>query len=135
MSKIFNSEFEISLRIICVLKTSPEPLSVEKIQIIDFIATYGKDFGLAKLNLHGDNAFKKGEIYARKALINSSIKKMVLEGLVEFTATKEGFHYCLSKNGRALFDMLNDEYAYEYSKIARELVKKSEDELNRIIQQ
>lgn len=133
MIKMFNSAFEMSLRIICALSASSEPMSIEKIQIIDFIATYGKDFGLAELNLHGDNAYKKGEIYARNVLISSTIKEMVLEGLVEFIATKEGFHYRLSKNGQALFGMLNDEYAYEYSKIAKELVKKTEDELDRII--
>ena len=130
---MFNSAFEMSLRIICALSASPEPLSIDKIQIIDFIATYAQDFGLAESNLHGDNAYKKGEIYARKAMINSTIKEMVLEGLVEFIATKEGFLYRLSKNGQALFGMLNDEYAYEYSKIAKELVKKTEDELDRII--
>ena len=133
MSRLFNSVFEVSLRIVCILSVSRRVLSLEKIQLIDFVSTYGKDFGVAETNLHGNNEYKKSEQNARFFLIKSAIKKLVLEGLVQFTATKKGFRYFLSQNGKHLFNSLTDEYAEEFSKITKGLIDKSEEELKRII--
>lgn len=133
MIKIFNSDFEISLRIICILGISEDFLSKDMIELVDFIASYGKDFGVAKTNLHGENSYRKSEMYVRNALISKQIKNMVLEGLVEFIPAKTGFLYCLSADGMKLFKSLNDEYANEFSTVAKVLIGKSIDELNRII--
>ena len=72
-------------------------------------------------------------MYVRNALISKQIKNMVLEGLVEFIPAKTGFLYCLSADGMKLFKSLNDEYANEFSTVAKVLIGKSIDELNRII--
>ncbi|MBP5441395.1 MAG: hypothetical protein J6Y14_10900 [Fibrobacter sp.] len=133
MIKIFNSVFEISLRIICILGVSKKPLSKDMIELIDFIATYGKDFDVATTNLHGENSYRKSEVYVRNALISKGVKEMVLEGFVEFNPTKIGFLYCLSPDGTRLFESMNDEYAYEFSVVVKDLVDKSIDELNRIV--
>lgn len=46
---IFNTSFEVSLRILIVLGASPrESATVDKAAAVDFIATYGREFGLRK---------------------------------------------------------------------------------------
>jgi hypothetical protein len=62
MAEIFNSIFELSLRALLVMKNAQRPLTEEEVVIADFIAVYGTDFGIADVNLHGDNSYKYCEL-------------------------------------------------------------------------
>ena len=55
MNSGFNSNTEISLRILLSLYASEEHLSVDELAIRDFMTVYAKDFGITAYNLHGDN--------------------------------------------------------------------------------
>ena len=48
----FNTEFEISLRILLLLSLE-NGISANRISAIDFISTYGKDFNVSKSDLNG----------------------------------------------------------------------------------
>ena len=54
MNSIFNSPFELSLRILILMKTRNSRVTVDWLSCLDFVTTYGKDFGVSEFNLHGD---------------------------------------------------------------------------------
>ena len=56
MTNVFNTTFELSLRVLLTLDSSNNsPRTVDIITALDFITVYGKDFGISDENLHGDN--------------------------------------------------------------------------------
>ena len=57
-NQVFNTEFEVSLRILCILANTNEELSFEQLLYFDFISTYAKEFGFAKYNIQGDSNYK-----------------------------------------------------------------------------
>ena len=56
MKEVFNTSFEVSLRILIILNIVKIRLSIDRISALDFISIYGKDFGVSKYNLHGNNS-------------------------------------------------------------------------------
>lgn len=72
-NQVFNTEFEISLRILCILANINKELSLEKILYFDFISTYAKEFGLAMHNIQGDSNYKLGEFAVRRALVTKGL--------------------------------------------------------------
>lgn len=62
MSKLYNTPFEASLRILLILETSRnQSFSADMLAAIDFISIYGREFGISDENLHGDNNYKFSE--------------------------------------------------------------------------
>lgn len=117
MNNIFNTPFEVSLRILIILNTVKNRVSVERITALDFISTYGKDFGVSEYNLHGDNSFRFSEYTLKRKIISESIKELVLKGYINPHCNKNGFNYSISKNGTDFCNALNDNYAEEFAAI------------------
>lgn len=57
MNELFNSPFELSLRVLIILNTAQLRLTIDKIVAYDFISTYSSDFGISESNLHGNNSY------------------------------------------------------------------------------
>ena len=114
--KIFNSDFEMKLRILLLLSQTKRALSREEIVHLDFITIYSADFGIGEENLHGDNNFKYGEFASRLELAWAAIKQLVVEGLVS-VVTKDGFSYKISA------DALESAYSAEYRDTARKVIQ------------
>ena len=117
MNELFNTAFEVSLRVLLILNVAQEKLSLEKITAFDFIANYGTDFEVSDYNLHGINRLRFSEYTVRREKINRGIKDLVLNGYVLPCCSKEGFTYYLTENGRAFCRELNNEYATKYSNL------------------
>ena len=109
MKRIFNTEFEISLKILLLLSTiSPEIMTTERIVYYDFIASYGFSFSVYNINLNGDN------IGARRTRCIQAIKSLVLDGLISVKRSREGFKYSINENGANVVEALSSEYAKQY---------------------
>ena len=122
MSNIFNSPFEVSLRVLLILNEYEDlSLTSDKITITDFISVYGASFGIAKKNLHGDNIFKFSEFATRRLLIQQAIKILVIKGLIIVEFNKNGFTYTITNTGINYCNSLESDYA----NIFRELVHES----------
>lgn len=119
MSQIFNSPFEVSLRMLIILNTVQSRLSIERIAALDFITIYGKDFGVSEYNLHGNNDYRFGEYPSRREMISKAIKELVLRGYIIPHCNKSGFNYSISKNGKIFCKSLNDKYAEDFTDIAK----------------
>lgn len=119
MMNVFNTSFEVSLRMLIILNTVQTRLSIDRITALDFIAIYGKDFGVSEYNLHGDNDFKFGEYTSKREIISQAVKELVLRGYIIPHCNKSGFNYSISKNGVIFCESLNDKYAEDFTEIAK----------------
>lgn len=111
--------------------------TIDSIATADFITIYSKEFGLSNSNLHGDNEFSFSEYATRRALVNESIKVLVVDNLVDVSLKQDGFHYSISERGTQFCNTLTSDYAREYKEHAlkaNELMKfKSERQLLNLI--
>ena len=119
MKDIFNTTFEMSLRILIALNVTQTRLSIDRISALDFISIYGKDFGVSGYNLHGDNSYRFSEYAVKREIISESLKNLVLIGYVLPHCNKSGFTYSISESGISFCQSLNDEYAEKYAAIAK----------------
>lgn len=120
MNDIFNSSFEVSLRMLIILNTVQSRLSIDRITALDFIAIYGKDFGVSEYNLHGDNDYRFSEYTSKREILSQAIKELVLRGYITPHCNKSGFNYSISKNGKIFCESLNDKYAEDFTEIVKE---------------
>lgn len=119
MNDVFNTPFEVSLRVLIILNIVQMRLSVDRITALDFIAIYGKDFGVSEYNLHGDNDYRFSEYALKRTIISQAIKNLVLSGYIKPHCNKSGFKYSISRDGVSFCEALSDEYAENYSDIVK----------------
>lgn len=108
MKDIFNTAFEVSLRVLIILNVTKKNLSIDRISALDFIIIYGKDFGVSEYNLHGDNNYRFSEYALKRKIISESLKNLVLMGYILPHCNKSGFTYSISKSGISFKDWQND---------------------------
>lgn len=138
-NKLFNSVTEMKMRICLLLSEMPEEfLSADKITAYDFIALYGKIFGIPAGSLHAQSNYIYGELASKRELVRLSIKELVCEGMAEVDTT-EGFRFRISENGYEYAEQFKSNYARRYRKLIDQVTIQfgSEDEfaLMRTIQE
>ena len=114
MINVFNTVFEISLRVLLILESSNKPMTADMLTAVDLITVHGKEFGVLDFNLHGDNQFNFSENAARDATVIAAVKSLTLDGLLSIRHTNSGFAYSLSKGGTVYCAKLVSGYAEEY---------------------
>lgn len=114
MTQIFNSRFEISLRILLILNFYNFALSEDYIVAIDLFNTYGKMYEFTDNNLHGNNELGYSEISTRKTLFKSAFKFLIKKALIAPGETDKGFTYRITNEGMELARKLTSDYANEY---------------------
>lgn len=133
MTNVFNTTFEISLRIIILLNNFQEPQTLDMLYTADFISTYGADFGVSEENLNGENQYKFCEISTRRELVRSALKELILLGMVTPDQNQKGFEYSITPKGKRYCRSLGSEYAKEYSGIAKNVTVYVSDKSVRMI--
>lgn len=109
------STFEISLRVLLMLnELSNSTLDEQQIGAIDFISVYAADFGLLDENLHGYSNYRYSEYPARKHMVASALKNLVLDGYVHLHPTSTGYRYSITEAGKTVCGKLTSNYAEEY---------------------
>ena len=115
MNNLFNSPFENALRVLLLLSFNRDrAFSTDMITALDFIALYGKEFGITDSNLNGDNTFSSCEYTAKRNIIQEAIKLLVLRNLISADYNPFGFYYSITENGLSFVKHLNTDYAKEY---------------------
>ena len=124
MNKIFNTTFESSLRTLLLLSVSEdEQMTLDRIADYDFITIYSKYFGISNMALHGENEFGLSEFAARRGMMQSTMKSLVLDGLVSVKRRQNGFQYSISAVGKTVAGKMESEYASNYKMLARKTVE------------
>lgn len=124
------STFEISLRILLLLnEVRGAALDEQQIGAVDFISVYAADFGLLDENLHGYSNYRFSEYPARKHLVSSALKGLLLDGNIRFQPVPTGYKYFITDDVKSICKKLTSNYANEY-RIAVQTVIKSFDNAN-----
>lgn len=117
-TKIFNTEFEVSMRLLLLLYSTNTGLDEDKILYLDFFTIYAKNYKLGNDNINGDSKYMLNEFTAQRRLIKESIKVLVLEGLIDVNNTKEGFIYKINNKGKSFCESMTSDYSKKYKKQA-----------------
>lgn len=125
-NKLFNSIFEMELRIILLLSESKNiTYTIDKVVALDFIICYAEDFDLPYVNLHGENRFRYAEISNRRLLVHKAVKELVTRGLV---IVDQCYRFYISSKGIKFTQKLTSSYSKEYRKIAKSVVRRYGEE-------
>lgn len=122
MTKVFNTIFEVSLRVLCILNIVETPISLERILCLDFFSIYGKDFDLCNFNLHGNNNYKYAEMASSRFLIKKGLQNLVLQGYIDAIFNSSGIFYGISPKGKEFQQKMNSNYSLELSNILKGLI-------------
>ena len=126
MNTLLGSTFEACLRILVLLEAAHEnTLMEDTIAPLDFITVYSRDFDMSDSNLHGSNKYRFGEYAHRRELVQSALKRLVLDGLIVVSQTTEGYEYTLSSNGIEFLSNLHSDYADNYYDTATQVMLKT----------
>ena len=100
-----------------------EARTSKALEAIDFMATYGKEFGVSCYDLNGENRFKFGQLNAKKALTEAAIKKLVRLGYVG-VVLDNGYNYTINDAGADFIEGMDDGFSEEYRKVVRSIFGK-----------
>lgn len=113
IKNLFNSEYEIRLRMLLLMSVSDKSLSADKITALDFISVYGTDFEIGGENIHGSSPYRFAEITNRRAMVSKAIKTNVKDGMLNIS-TDNGYSYSLSDRGRYFVKSFECSYVSKY---------------------
>jgi len=126
-TRIFNTPFEVSMRVLILLDTFSSGLDEEKILYLDFFTIYEKNYKFGESNINGDSSFMIDVFTAQRKLINSSIKKLVLERFIDVNNTKEGFIFRINSFGSSLCSKMESDYSQAYKNSAKLIKEKTKN--------
>lgn len=95
------------MRLALLLKTFDCPLSSEDLFAFDFIATYGKEFGLTDVSLNGDSEFTLSKATLRRKRVMESISYLVRNDYIAPTKVDDEAKYELTKRGNELYKKIS----------------------------
>ena len=112
------------MRLVLLLNTFDCPLSSEELFVFDFIATYGKEFGLTDVSLNGDSEFTLSKATLRRKRVMEAVSYLVRNGYITFIAEKNETKYELTKRGNGLYKKISQSGYSEKYILTVELEKK-----------
>jgi len=127
MEKLFNTDFEISLRVLLLLYVFDDFLSQDTIRDLDLLSTYGKEFKISNTNLHGDNSYSFTEIASRYSIVKNALKILVKDSYVTIKSSSAGFSYKISDLGKLYAESLTSDYSDQYKSEANKVKQFTRD--------
>ena len=118
--------FECEIRFLVLLKNCRSALSEYGIVAIDYMATFGADFGISEYNLNGDNVYRDSEFIARKQMAPMAIKDLVLRGLISIEGS-DGFKYIISDKGLEAVSKISGAYSEAYSEMTNKVLDRNKN--------
>lgn len=83
------------------------PLSPEELFVFDFVATYGKEFGLTDVSLNGDSEFTLSKATLRRKRVMGSISYLVRNGYITLIAEENETKYELTERGNEFYKKIS----------------------------
>lgn len=100
------------------------PLSSEELFVFDFVATYGKEFGLTDVSLNGDSEFTLSKATLRRKRVMESISYLVRNGYITLIAEENETKYELTERGNEFYKKISQTGYSEKYILTVELGKK-----------
>lgn len=121
---VFNSAFEIELRILLLMSAAKKKaFSIDRIISLDFIVCYAGCFQLPYLNPQGDNQYMFSELASRRERIQEAVKSLVVQGILD-VGLENGYVFSITDIGSKYIKKLQSEYALQYKTIATDAIKR-----------
>lgn len=119
MNSIFNSRYEVSLRILIQLFIlDGNKKSSDYISSMDYLTLYSKTFHFGEYDLHGNNPYRIGELSSRVYVGKKSLKFLVANGFCNVEIDNNGLVYSITESGRKIVEEFKTEYANAYLNLA-----------------
>jgi hypothetical protein len=119
MKKLFNTEFEVSMRLL-ILIDSISSLNEDELTYLDFFSIYSKTFNFTNENLNGECSFPINEITLQRKLIRNALKELVLKSFVKVNYDNEkGYIYSATNEGLIYVSKVDDSYSLQYQRNVR----------------
>lgn len=119
MSNLFNSVYEVSLRVLIQLFIlDGKEKTADYISSLDYLSLYSKTFKFGSYNLHGENPYRLSELASRLKLGREALKSLVAKGFASVSGTSQGFVFKITDTGREVAESLSLEYAMSYVDLA-----------------
>lgn len=123
-SSVFNSVYETSMRLVLLLFAFDAPLSSEELFVFDFVATYGKEFGLTDVSLNGDSEFTLSKATLRRKRVVEAVSYLVRNGYITLIAEENKTKYELTERGDEFYKKISQTGYSEKYILTVELGKK-----------
>ncbi|OPZ32486.1 MAG: hypothetical protein BWY97_01476 [Tenericutes bacterium ADurb.BinA124] len=112
--KLFNSEFEVSMRVLLLLDTFNSSLDLDQIMYLDFFTIFSKNYGLEGENINGDSDYRINSLTMQPDLYKNAIRELVTSGLIVVRSEQDGFRYRINESGRKLCKSMTSDYSIQY---------------------
>ena len=103
------------------------PISLERITILDFFATFGKDLGFSNKNLHGDGNLNMSEFSTRSNLVRDTIVILLQNRFIKMNGSKVGITYAITEEGHKVSGGSTMEYGKEYLVELKNILEQTND--------
>lgn len=123
MKMLFNSTFENSLRLLILLDEYDLPKTLDMLYVVDFMSLYSAAFGITDQNLNGNNEYKFSVFASHRESVKEALKELVLNGTVLAVSYNHGLSYIISPEGEDFCGSLESDYAKEYRKNVKAVIK------------
>jgi len=111
--KIYNSIFEISIRLLVVLKLiERSKLSIDELLIYDYLILNTFDIG-GPASLHAPIPNRGVQLYSKKELLKKSLSFLLSKKLTDVHNEKDGILYTINENGHLLLAYFESEYYHK----------------------
>lgn len=124
MSSIFNSNAEISMRLLIILSMTNKGENIDTLAAIDFISTYSKDFKINDYNLHGDNNYSLSGFSSRRILVQNALTILLKNHYIKIINSKTGIEYAIIDEQKKVCKKLNSTYSRKYKNIVKQVLSK-----------
>jgi hypothetical protein len=122
MNKLFNTEFEVSLRLLLILD-KVDKINEDEIARIDFFAIFANQYGFGESNLNGVCAFPLNEFTIQHKLIKYALRELLFRGFaIVHDHPIKGFIYSITDLGKAYVSQMNDNYSLEYKRYLTNII-------------
>lgn len=95
------------MRLVLLLFAFDAPLSSEELFVFDFVATYGKEFGLTDVSLNGDSEFTLSKTTLRRKRVMETISYLVRNGYVTPVIAKSETKFELTDKGNEFYKKIS----------------------------
>ena len=91
--RLFNTEEEIGVRLLFILATTKEKMSLSRLIYYDYFALHLDDIDKNLESLHPSNPSHSAEIVVRRKIIMNAVEYMALKKLLDVKYTTQGIYY------------------------------------------
>lgn len=113
MTSVFNTPFELGMRMVFLLSTLyPRKVDLQRLVYYDYAAIYSSDLGGPE-SLHTPVPLRGAEFASRREVIEEGLYMMAIRSFVDVVPDSTGITYGIGENGPALVDILGGVYTKE----------------------